>query len=117
MGISRIEVIIPYKMVDELLNTINDKDFLGATLSHVIGCGREKGHYEYEAVGLNNIEVHMLPKQMVTLFVETDSVDNLIEKIKKTLYTGHIGDGKIFVSDVSRVTRVRTGEEGVAALK
>ena len=61
--------------------------------------------------------MELLPKQMIMVIVEDEQVDPVIELIKKELYTGHIGDGKIFVSPVSRVIRVRTGEEGTDALR
>ena len=60
--------------------------------------------------------MELLPKQMITIIVENEIVDKIIELIKKELYTGHIGDGKIFVSPISQVIRVRTGEEGMDAL-
>jgi len=117
MGICRIEAIISSKMVDELLDELNGKSFAGATISNVIGCGSQKGHYEYEAANTRGVEIRMLPKQSVVLYVEDSGLDAMLERIKKVLYTGHIGDGKIFVSEVSRVIKVRTGEEGVAALQ
>ena len=61
--------------------------------------------------------MRFLPKSVVTIICETDKVDQLIEFLKLELYTGHIGDGKIFVSDVRNIIRVRTGEEGSDALK
>ena len=61
--------------------------------------------------------MHLLPKSVLIIICETDKVDELIEFLKLELYTGHIGDGKIFVSDVRNIVRVRTGEEGSDALK
>ena len=58
----------------------------------------------------------LLPKQQISIVVETERVDEIIELIKQELYTGHIGDGKIFVYEISNVVRVRTGDEGVDAL-
>ena len=60
--------------------------------------------------------MELLPKTMVSIAVETKRVPELVEIIKNELYTGHIGDGKIFVSDLSQVVRVRTGDEGIEAL-
>ena len=73
------------------------------------------GTFEYEAE--QNAEMELLPKQMIILFVEDEIVDKVVDVIKKELYSGHIGDGKIFVSPLTNVIRVRTGEEGEDALK
>ena len=78
-------------------------------------CGVEKGTYEYESE-LND-EMELLPKQMIMIVIENEKIDKLLEIVKKELYTGHIGDGKIFVSPISNIIRVRTGEEGNEALK
>ena len=64
----------------------------------------------------NQLAMQLLPKSVVTIICETKMVDELIEFLKVELYTGHIGDGKIFVSDIRNIIRVRTGEEGVDAL-
>ena len=61
--------------------------------------------------------MELLPKQMIMIVVENEIIENVIETVKKELYTGHIGDGKIFVTPLSNVIRVRTGEEGEDALK
>ena len=74
----------------------------------------EKGTQEYE-VDENEI-MELLPKQQINIVVETSKVDKVIETVKQELYTGHIGDGKIFVYGIDNVVRVRTGEEGNDAL-
>ena len=61
--------------------------------------------------------MELLPKELVTIFVDDENLDQLLKDISKELYTGHIGDGKIFVSDVRNVIRVRTGEDGIDALR
>ena len=76
--------------------------------------GVEKGTQEYE-VDENEI-MELLPKQQINIVVETSKVDKVIETVKQELYTGHIGDGKIFVYGIDNVVRVRTGEEGNDAL-
>lgn len=81
----------------------------------VIGCGVEKGTYEYE--GELNDEMELLPKQLIMVVIENNKIDKLVEIVKKELYTGHIGDGKIFISPITNIIRVRTGEEGEEALK
>lgn len=84
-------------------------------MCRLIGCGVQKGTFEYEAE--QNAEMELLPKQLIIIVVEDEIVEKVIETIKKELYTGHIGDGKIFVTPLSNVIRVRTGEEGTEALK
>ena len=69
---------------------------------------------EYE-VECNEV-MELLPKQQINIVVEAEKVDKIVDIIKKELYTGHIGDGKIFIYDIDNVIRVRTGDEGVKAL-
>ena len=76
--------------------------------------GIEKGTKEYEVD--ENYEMELLPKQQIALVVEKSKVDEIVELIKQELYTGHIGDGKIFVSSLEQVIRIRTGETGDAAV-
>ena len=80
----------------------------------VLGCGVEMGTQEYE-VEINEV-MELLPKQQINIVVETSKVDKILDIIKKELYTGHIGDGKIFVYSIDNVIRVRTGDEGMEAL-
>ena len=87
----------------------------GMTVTHVMGCGVQKGKPEYYR-GVE-IEPSLLPKIQVEMVVSKVPVSAVIETAKKVLYTGHIGDGKIFVYDVENVVKIRTGEEGYAALQ
>ena len=87
----------------------------GMTVSHVLGCGVQKGTPEYYR-GVQ-VEATLLPKVQVDIVVSKVPVRTVIETAKKILYTGHIGDGKIFVYDVENVIKVRTGEEGYDALQ
>ena len=80
-----------------------------------MGCGVQKGAGEYYR-GVE-MDATLLPKIKVEVVVAKIPVEKVIETIKKTLYTGHIGDGKIFVYDVAKVVKVRTGEENIAALQ
>lgn len=85
------------------------------TVTQVMGCGVQKGAGEwYRGV---EMDATLLPKVMVDVVVSKIPVDDVIEAAKKALYTGHIGDGKIFVYSVDRVVKVRTGEEDFAALQ
>ena len=87
----------------------------GMTVSHVMGCGVQKGKPEYYRGAL--VETSLLPKIQVDIVVAKVPVSQVIATAKKVLYTGHIGDGKIFVYDVENVVKVRTGEEGYDALQ
>lgn len=87
----------------------------GMTVSHVLGCGAQKGKPEYYR-GVQ-VEVTLLPKVQVDIVVSKVPVRDVIETAKKVLYTGHIGDGKIFVYNVAKVVKVRTGEQDYAALQ
>ena len=94
---------------------MNDIGVTGMTVTQVMGCGIEKGAGErYRGV---EMDATLLPKVKLEVVVATIPVDTVIETAKKTLYTGHIGDGKIFVYGVNRVVKVRTGEENIAALQ
>ena len=85
------------------------------TVSHVLGCGQQKGKPEfYRGV---QVEPTLLPKVQLDVVVSKVPVSSVIAAAKKALYTGHIGDGKIFVYDVENVVKVRTGEEGYDALQ
>ena len=85
------------------------------TVTNVLGCGMQKGSSEYYR-GVQ-LEVNLLPKVQVEMVVCKVPVRTVIETAKSVLYTGHIGDGKIFVYDVENVVKVRTGEEGYDALQ
>ena len=84
------------------------------TVMQGLGCGVEKGTREYEVDELEEME--LLPKQQINIVVETERVNSIVEIIKEQLYTGHIGDGKIFIYKLDNVIRVRTGDEGEKAL-
>ena len=85
------------------------------TVTQVMGCGIQKGAGEYYR-GVE-MDATLLPKIKVEVIVSGIPVDSVIEAAKKALYTGHIGDGKIFVYNVTRVVKIRTGEENYAALQ
>ena len=87
----------------------------GMTVSNVLGYGIQGGHMEYYR-GVE-FETHLLPKVKIEIVISKVPVRTVIETAKKVLYTGNIGDGKIFVYDVENVTKVRTGEEGYDALQ
>ena len=94
---------------------MNKLGVTGMTVTQVMGCGIQKGAGErYRGV---EMDTTLLPKVKVEVVVSKIPVDTVIEAAKAALYTGHIGDGKIFVYDVAKVVKVRTGEEDLAALQ
>ena len=102
-------------MFESLKTAMMNIGITGMTVTHVMGCGIQKGKPEYYR-GVE-VEPSLLPKVQVEIVVSKVPVRTVIETAKKTLYTGHIGDGKIFVYNVENVVKVRTGEEGFAALQ
>lgn len=112
---TKVEIICKERMLDSLKNAMMNLGITGMTVSHVMGCGQQKGKPEYYR-GVQ-VEATLLPKIQVDIVVSKVPVRSVIETAKKTLYTGHIGDGKIFVYDVLNVVKVRTGEEGYDALQ
>ena len=112
---TKVEIICKESKLETLKNAMMDVGITGMTVSHVLGCGVQKGTPEYYR-GVQ-IEASLLPKVQVDIVVSAVPVRTVIETAKKVLYTGHIGDGKIFVYDVENVVKVRTGEEGYDALQ
>ena len=112
--ISKIEVITGMSKLTDLIQQLSKGGIRGVTVMQVLGCGVEMGTQEYE-VDINEV-MELLPKQQINIVVETSKVDKILDIIKKELYTGHIGDGKIFVYSIDNVIRVRTGDEGLEAL-
>ena len=113
--LTKVEIICKEARFEALKNAMTKLGITGMTVSHVMGCGVQKGKLEYYR-GVP-VEATLLPKVQVDIVVSKVPVDSVIETAKKVLYTGHIGDGKIFVYDVENVVKVRTGEEGYDALQ
>ena len=112
---TKVEIVCRERMLESLKDAMMKIGITGMTVSHVMGCGAQKGQPEYYR-GVK-VEPTLLPKIQVDIVVSKVPVREVIETAKKVLYTGHIGDGKIFVYDVENVVKVRTGEEGYAALQ
>ncbi|GEB71202.1 MULTISPECIES: nitrogen regulatory protein P-II [Pseudoalteromonas] len=110
----KIEAIIkPFKL-DDVREALSDVGITGMTVSEVKGFGRQKGHTElYRGA---EYMVDFLPKVKLDIVLSDEDVDRAIEVIVKTAQTGKIGDGKIFVTDVERVVRIRTAEEDEEAI-
>jgi|UniRef100_UPI004048E744 nitrogen regulatory protein P-II 2 len=106
-------IIKPFKL-DEVREALSEVGVSGITVTEVKGFGRQKGHTELYR-GAEYV-VDFLPKVKVEAAVEDDIVERAIEAIEKSAKTGKIGDGKIFVSPIEHVIRIRTGETGASAL-
>ena len=113
--LTKVEIICKESRFETLKAAMMDIGITGMTVSHVLGCGVQKGKPEYYR-GVQ-VEANLLPKIQVDIVVSKVPVRSVIDTAKKVLYTGHIGDGKIFVYDVENVVKVRTGEEGYDALQ
>ncbi len=114
-GMYKVSIIAKHSRYDTLKNALNAIGITGMTVTQVMGCGIQKGAGErYRGV---EMDVTVLPKMKIEVIVGNVPIDKVIETAKKALYTGHIGDGKIFVYNVQKVVKVRTGEEDLAALK
>ena len=113
--LTRVSIICKQSKFDELKEALNEIGVMGITVTQVLGCGVQKGAAKmYRG---SEVDVVLLPKVKVEVVVSSVPVEKVIEAAKKALYTGSIGDGKIFVYDVENVVKVRTGEEGFDALQ
>ena len=114
-GIYKVAVIARLSRYDTLRRAMNELGVTGMTVTQVMGCGIQKGAGErYRGA---EVDATLLPKVKVEVVVSSIPVEKVIEAAKKALYTGHIGDGKIFVYNVDKVVKIRTGEEDVDALR
>jgi Amt family ammonium transporter len=112
---TKVEIVFKEEKLYALKDAMSRLGITGMTVSHVMGYGIQKGQVEYYR-GVA-VETDLRPKVQVDIVVSAIPVRDVIETVKKVLYTGHIGDGKIFVYDVENVVKVRTGEEGYDALQ
>ena len=112
---TKVEIVCKEARLEPLKAAMMQIGITGMTVSHVLGCGAQKGKPEYYR-GVP-VDADLLPKVQVDIVVSKVPVRQVIETAKRVLYTGHIGDGKIFVYDVENVVKVRTGEEGYDALQ
>ena len=115
--LTKIEILTKQSKFELLKQAMNEIGVTGMTVTQVLGCGMQKGVKEYYRGVLVDEEMQLLPKIQVEIVVAKVPVALVIETAKKVLYTGHIGDGKIFVYDVENAIKVRTGEEGYDALQ
>ena len=110
----KIETIIkPFKL-DEVKEALNELGVTGMTISEVKGFGRQRGHKEiYRGA---EYQLDFVPKIQIGIVVDPSISDQVVDTIQKTAQTGKIGDGKIFISSLDEVIRIRTGESGVEAI-
>ena len=114
-GMSKVSILCKQGKFEELKSALNDIDVTGITVTQVLGCGTQKGNTsKYRGIELDMV---LLPKIKVEVVVGKVPVSKVIEAATKALYTGHIGDGKIFVYHVENAVKVRTGEYGIEALQ
>jgi len=110
----KIEAVIRHFKLEDVKNALNEQGVAGMTITEVRGFGRQKGHTEtYRGT---EYAVDFVPKVKVEIAVSDDQAQAVIDTIIKTAQTGQIGDGKIFVSELSESIRIRTGETGAEAL-
>lgn len=110
----KIEAIVRHYKLEDVKNALSEQGIAGMTITEVRGFGRQKGHTEmYRGT---EYAVDFVPKVKIELAVATDVLQTAIDTILRSAQTGQIGDGKIFVSDLSETIRIRTGETGAEAL-
>lgn len=113
--IAKVDIICKQNKFEDLKNELNSIGVMGITVTQVLGCGAQKGNTKYyRGVQMDMI---LLPKVKVEVVVSKIPVKDVVKAAKKALYTGNIGDGKIFVYGVDNVIKVRTGEQGFDALQ
>ena len=113
-GIYKVSIICRLAKFDTLKKALNELGVTGMTMTQVMGSGVQRGSTERYRGAI--VDSTLLPKVKAEVIVAKIPVQDVIDTAKKALYTGHIGDGKIFVYNVQRVVKVRTGEEGAKAL-
>ncbi len=112
---TKVSIVCQQSKFEVLKEALNEIGVNGITVTQVLGCGAQKGiTTKYRGAEL---EVVLLPKMKVEVVVSAVPVEQVVETARKALYTGNIGDGKIFLYDVENVVKVRTGEEGYQALQ
>lgn len=107
----KIEVIIRPEKLDDLKKILAKNEYSGLTVMSAMGCGHQKGYenIEFKKLGLS---ANLLPKLYVMTIVWDEDLEDILSQIVENLSTGNVGDGKVFVSDIEDVIRIRTGERG-----
>lgn len=112
--ITKVDILTTQSKLEELMEELNKVGISGMTVSNVMGCGVQKGHKEFYRG--TEVEVKLLPKIKIEIVICSVPVEDVINTVKRVLYTGKIGDGKIFVYDVANVIRISDNAEGKDAL-
>lgn len=110
----KIEVIFPQERLEILKENLFERGIKGATIYQVSGCGNQLGWVQYHRG--QEVMINILPKVLLMTVVADEEVNEVVDLIKETLNTGHVGDGKIFISPVEECIRVRTNETGEEAI-
>lgn len=113
--ITKVAIICKQQKLNDLISALEDIDVTGVTVTNVLGCGMQKGQPEYYRGAV--VEANLLPKVKVEVVICKVPTRAVIDAAKSALYTGHIGDGKIFVYNIENVVKIRTNEEGYDALQ
>ena len=113
--LTKVEILAKQSKFEELKSAMNEIGVTGMTVTQVLGCGMQKGAAEYYR-GIP-VDMMLLPKVQVEIVVAKVPVEEVVKTARKVLYTGHIGDGKIFIYDVRDAIKVRTGETGYDAMQ
>ena len=113
--LTKISIVTRRNKLEELTKALHEIGVTGMTISEVLGCGMQKGDVEYYR-GIK-MDVKLLPKVKIEIVVSEIPVDLVVETARRVLYTGQYGDGKIFVYEVENAVKIRTGEDGAAALQ
>ena len=111
----KIDAFLRPEKLEDLKDKLDKLDINGLSISQVMGCGQQKGWKEY--VRGTEVDYNFLPKIKLEIFVLDEQVEDLINKICDIAYTGEVGDGKIFISEVSDAVRIRTRERGLDAIR
>ena len=114
-------ILIRPEKLEDIKKVLDDFNCGGMTLSTAMGCGTQKGITADSEQAVNEIKgfkttINLLPKVRVEVVIDDKDVEKIIEKVRETCVTGHVGDGKIFIRDIEDVIRIRTGERGTKAL-
>jgi nitrogen regulatory protein P-II 1 len=112
----KLEIVIRPDSLERLKVLLNDYSIGGITIMSVMGCGTQRGDTSGEYKGLKIPGMNLLPKILAIVVVNNEDVEGILNLLRKNISTGQIGDGKVFVSDVEDVMRIRTGERGKKAI-
>ncbi len=110
----KVQAIVRPSVLEELKEVLFEMNHSGLTISQVMGCGSQKGWTEYYRG--SSVYMNVIPKVQISIVAHDEKVQDIINAIIKVARSGEIGDGKIFVTNVERVIKIRTGEEGLDAL-